>query len=174
MFDPEKAHKYSETSSLIRGIILSQTVRLEFWISLILIEIFCKENLKNDFHKYFMSDSLTFDQKKSIFCSIRKKVNLKESYKEIGSDLQYIQDLRNLVAHADDYINPKLVNALNGNEISLISFTKKYGERIIKINLEKETKEDIDKNVYSINSFTDKIVKFMEFAKINTPDFVKP
>lgn len=169
IFNIQKAEEYNKNADFIKGIILTTTVRLEYFISIMLNNLFCKNELKNEFHKYFLSDTLTFEQKKSIFCSMRKTKNFKleYEYKEIGADLQKIQDLRNLVAHSDTYMNPELVNNFEGKEIELISFTKKYGERIIKISMGENNSEDINNNIYSVNLFVERINRFIKFAEKN-------
>lgn len=170
MFDKDKAQKYGESTDYIRGIIISVTTRIEFQITLILVNHFCKENVKDDFHRYFMSDSLTFEQKKYAFSSLRKskKIKLQGDYKGIINDIDYCQKLRNLVAHSESYRNPEIVNNFNGKEIKLISFTSKKGDAIIRISLIDKIIENESESLFCINTFVDRSNRVVEVLKINT------
>lgn len=147
-----------EDSEKIRGRILETAVTVEFLISKILVEYFADESKKGDFFRYIVSDKITFDTKKYILASLKKegKIPADTFYKELIEDLEYIQIIRNLVAHTILFLEQNYVNSYSREKTVLVhTGIKNYGKQII-INHE-DVEEDLKNLIYSFPKIIDKI-----------------
>ena len=148
MYNSRKIDEVRKTSELIRGTVLSQCISIEFSISKILVDFFAKSDKRSELYRYFLSDTLTFDQKKYTLSSIKDKLDNNKVTKSIITDLDYIQVFRNKMAHSDIYLKPDIINSFNGDYVKFINFTNKnYGE-IVRVNINSEF-EDRKKLIYS-------------------------
>lgn len=155
-----------KNSEIVRGRIIDATITLENFISTQLTNFFAKENISILFDKYIMSDTLNFDQKKQILCSLIKseEIKLKNSYEKFSFDLQTVQDLRNIIAHTTLKTTKEEVGNYDGSCIRYVSFSRKFWEKEITILLRTEDveKEDIKKDIYSFSSFIMRVNKIYE------------
>lgn len=78
-------------------------------------------------------------------------------YKELIKDLEYIQIIRNLVAHTILYLDPNYVNSYSREKTTLsYTGTKNYGKTIIIIYHE-DVEEDLQNLIYSFPKIIDTI-----------------
>jgi hypothetical protein len=157
-YNEEKINLIREDSEKIRGRILETTITVEFLISKILVEYFAEESKKNDFFRYIVSDKITFDTKKYILASLKKegKIPADTFYKELIGDLEYIQIIRNLVAHTILYLDPNYVNSYSRKKTTLnYTGTKNYGKQIIIYH--EDVEEDLKNLIYSFPKITNTI-----------------
>lgn len=172
MFDRKKSELYNDSTDYVRGIIISVATRVEFMITIMLVNHFCEKEKRNDFHRYFMSSTLTFEQKKYPFSSLIKsnKLKIEGKYKGFIGDIDYIQNIRNLIAHSESNIKPDIVNNFNGEFIEFVSLTSDKGVRIIKVNLKEKTNENPLEFLYCINTFVERANRVIEVFKRNISD----
>ena len=138
MYNGKKIDEIRHVAELIRGSVLSLSIGIEFSISKILVEYFAKENKRTELHRHFLSDRLTFDQKKLTLSSIKDQLNDNRVSKSIITDLDYIQVFRNKMAHSDIYLKPDVINSFNGEFVKFINFSHKHYGEIITVNINKE------------------------------------
>ncbi|HZW63899.1 MAG TPA: hypothetical protein VFF15_09680 [Flavobacteriaceae bacterium] len=147
MYNGKKIEEIRQSAELIRGSVLSLCIGIEFSISKILVDFFAKEDKRSELYRYFLSDTLTFDQKKYTLSSIKTKLNNNKVNTSIITDLDYIQKLRNKMAHSDIYLKPDVINSFNGDNVKFMNFTNKHYGEIITINIKSE--EEDRKLLYS-------------------------
>lgn len=161
-----------KNSEIVRGRILDATITIENFISTKLTSFFAKENNSTLFDKYIMSDTLNFDQKKQILCSLikYKEIDLKSHYDKFSYDLQIVQDLRNIIAHTTLKTTEEEIKNFDGSCIKYISFSRKFWEKEISILLKAQDieKEDIKQDIYSFSSFIIRVNKLSEVLNPNT------
>jgi len=160
--------KYSETCDIVRGMIITTGYKIELAISTSLTSYFAKEKTESDFFRFFMTDTLTFENKKYIFSSLRKnkKLILEKDYKLLVSDIDYVQNVRNLMAHSDIVINEKTLDKFKENQLTFKNLTNKYWERDILINIGESFVEFRERRVFSVNEFTKTSYRIGQVLKI--------
>lgn len=165
-----KKDEIEKKSEIVRGRIIDATITIENFISIALSELFSKEDVLDLFDKYIMSDTLNFDQKKQILCSLIKhnQIQLDNHYEKFSFDLQIIQDLRNIIAHTTLMTTEEEIENYDGRYIKYVSFSRKFWRKEITILLNSEdiNKEDVKKDIYSFTSF---IIKANAISEILRP-----
>jgi hypothetical protein len=161
-------YSYTTDAERIRGIVLSVSVKIEFFISKILTDYFISENnKKTDFFRFFLSNTMTFASKIATFSELVKqdKIKVDKRYNWFYKDLLYFKNVRNKMAHCDIYEHPDLIKNYDRQEIVFMSFSNKdYGVKVI-FNLEENSKEDEKKLIYSIDKFTTRAGRFVATLK---------
>ena len=132
------------------GMIMDMLNFIEIQMSKFLSNVLCKQEYKEVFERFVMYDSLTFDKKKLLFTNLKSKGLLKEyePYKKIGGDLEYIQKLRNKMAHAVLLTDQSAVNSYDGSKFMLISFSGVNGPEKIEYNIS-QAAENPDKHIFA-------------------------
>jgi hypothetical protein len=150
-----KMHSLSEN---VRGRIINMATFIEIMLSKFITYYFSKEEHRESFRQYFMSDSMTFEKKKSIFSSLNKKKLLEEfnPYENINDDLQYLQNIRNLIAHSVLLTTDESISSFDNSNLKFVSFTFKDGSKEICYNLIEES-EDPKKLIFSDKGLTDRV-----------------
>jgi hypothetical protein len=161
-----KLNEMERQSEVVRGRIIDAAITIENEVSIALTDFFAKESAAGLFDKYIMSDTLDFNKKKEILCSLIKNNELivKNHYENFGSDLQLIQELRNIIAHTTLCSTNEFVEQFDGSIMKYVSFTRKFWQKEITILLKPEDREkqDIKKGTYSFAEYmltTDRIVE---------------
>ncbi len=147
-------------SEIIRGRIIHETITIENYISIVLTHFFPKKETEELFDKYIMGDTLSFDQKKQILCSLIKnnEITLPNLYKEFAQDLQVIQDLRNIIAHTTLKSTKEEIESYDGSNLKYISFSRKFWKKEITMLLgDSNQQENLKKDIYSFSNFRDRI-----------------
>jgi uncharacterized protein YbcV (DUF1398 family) len=163
-----ETEKYSQVCDNVRGIIITTGYKIEFAISIYLTEHFSKEKLKADFFRYFLSDMTTFENKKYILSSLRKnkKIIIKEDYKQLITDIDYVQNLRNFMAHSDIVISEQTLSNFKENQLTFKNFSHKKWERNILINIGDLFTQDTGNLIYSVNAFVKTSDKIRNVLKV--------
>ncbi|AQS93997.1 hypothetical protein BXQ17_07945 [Polaribacter sp. BM10] len=151
----KEIEEYSETCDIARGVIISVGYKLELAISNCLTLHFAKEKTEYDFFRFFMTDTLTFENKKYIFSSLRKdkKIELKNDYQKLVYDIDYVQNLRNLMAHSDIVINDKSLSMFKENQLTFKNLTHKKWQRDILLNIGDRINQTPERLIFSMTEF---------------------
>lgn len=154
--------RITEAAKKIRFDIIDSAISIETSISQILIDTLATEKTRKSIDKYLFSETLTFDNKVTLFNSfVKDKVFDKEKInKTLGGDLEYIKKLRNLMAHSMLDTSVEFMDIYNDTYIRFKSFTQK-GIIDITVNFH-DTTENINENTYSHKVLIEKINKSID------------
>jgi len=163
-----KHYTYTTDAERIRGIVLSVSVKIEFFISKILTDYFIKDKgMKPDFFRFFLSNTMTFSQKSTAFSELVKegKIKVDKRYNHFFKDLSYFRKVRNKMAHCDIYENPEIVKNYLRDEIVFMSFSNEnYGIKVI-FRMKENAEENESELIYSIDKFTTRAQTFVTAIK---------
>ena len=164
----KEIEEYSSACDITRGMIITTGYKIELCISNFLTSYFAKSKTESDFFRFFMTDTLTFENKKYIFSSLRKskKLIINNDYKLLISDIDYVQNVRNLMAHSDIIINEKSLENFKKNQLTFKNLTHKNWERDILINIGESFVEFREGRVFSVNEFVKTSYRIGEIIKI--------
>jgi hypothetical protein len=164
-------HNYiaiQEQATQFRFRAIEAAVQFEMCISEILINLLSTEQTEEIIRKSLFSDATTFDRKVTLFNAFFKKGLFPSISKDsfIPSDLDYIKNLRNHMAHSSIKTSEEDINEHNGREVKFISF-KERGDKHIIFKLY-DMEDSPEKGIYSYNAMvnrynrtSDSLVKYI-------------
>jgi hypothetical protein len=150
-FNNENYLKLREDSDRFRGNLIDMMVNIEFFMSDFLSEYFAKKELSDDLNMYVFARELSLESKKNILSNMIANNKINCFYKDFSNDLQYLQILRNKIAHCTLYIAKEYIDSYNRNELIYAIYELKKYEKSVVVRLNTQT-ENPDKLIYSQES----------------------
>jgi hypothetical protein len=150
--DSEKYISLIEKAKEYRFLAIEAAIDIETIISDILINFIGNEETKDVLGKYLFSDAITFERKVILFNSLNKKKlfqNINEN-KTLNGDIDYIKNLRNLMAHSKLDTQKETINTSNGIDVKFISFTEKNNKEIT-VKFNNEMSDEPEKLIFCYN-----------------------
>ena len=136
---------------------------VEMLMSILLFEVGKVENNNLTSDKI---DSLTFEEKKLYFITLKKEGKLKDykPYKRVIDDLNNIQRLRNVFAHGVLHTGEIEVKQYNRETFYLIKYKPDKGQERHTINIRVDN-ENLGNNTYSVERFTSRGNRFKDWIQ---------